>query len=69
MYIRIKFVKSEELALYVAELGLSTGYVIIPIDWKKLNFKFHLKKHVYQAYNLIRHNPQSLMRKYYMGKK
>ena len=65
----MKFVKSKALALYVAELGLSTGYVRIPIDWKKQDLKLHLKKHVYQAYNQIRHNSQLLMRKYYMDKK
>ena len=35
LYTRMKFVKSEELALYVAELGFNTGYVKIPIDWKE----------------------------------
>ena len=70
MYTRMKFVKSKEFALYVAELGLtSTGYVRIPIDWKQRNFKLHLKRHVYREYNQIRHNSQSLMRKYCMGKK
>ena len=53
MYTRMKFVKSKELVLYMAGLGLSTGYVRIPIDWKKQNFKLHLKKRVYQAYNQI----------------
>ena len=51
MYTRMKFVKSEQLALNVAELGLDTGYVKIPIDWKKRNFKLHLKLHIYQTYN------------------
>ena len=69
MYTRMKFVKSKQLALYMAELELDTGYVKIPIGWKERNFKLHLKKHVYRAYNQIRHNPQLLMRKYYMGKK
>ena len=47
MYTRLKFVQSEQLALYVAELGLDTGCVKIPIDWKERNFKLHLKKHIY----------------------
>ena len=69
MYTRMKVVKSEQWALYVAELGLNTGYVKIPIDWKEQNFKLHLKKQVYGAYNKIQHYSQSLTRKYYMGKK
>ena len=69
MYTIMKIVKSKQLALYVAELGLNIDCVKIPIDWKKQNFKLHLKKHVYRAYNQIRHNSQLLMRKYYMGKK
>ena len=63
MYTRMKFVKSKKVALHLAELALDAGYVKIPIDWKEQNFKLHLKKHVYQAYNQIRHNSQSLMRK------
>ena len=62
-YTRVKFVRSKQLALYVAELGLDTGYVKIPIDWKERNFEFHLKKHVYRAYNQMQRNSQSLMRK------
>ena len=53
MYMRMKLVKSEELALYMAELGLKTNYVRIPIDWNKQNFKLHLNKHVYQTYSQI----------------
>ena len=35
MFTRMKFVNSEELALYMAELGLDTGCVKLPIDWKE----------------------------------
>ena len=56
MYTRMKFVKSKQLALGVTELGLDIGYMEIPIDWKEQHFKLHLKKHIYQAYNQIRHN-------------
>ena len=69
MYTRMKFVKIKKLTLYVAELGLDTGHVKIPIDWKEPNSKLHLKKHVYQVYSQIQQNLQSLTRKYYMGKK
>ena len=65
----MNFAKSEQLEFYVAELGLSISYVKIPIDWKKQNFKFHLKEHIYQAYSQIQHNLELLTRKYYMGKK
>ena len=51
MYARMKFVNSEQLSLDLAELGLNTGYVKFPIDWKERNFKLHLKKQVYRAYN------------------
>ena len=49
MYTMMKFLESEQLVLYMAELGLNTGYVKIPIDWKEQNFKLHLKKHAYRA--------------------
>ena len=68
-YRSIKFIRNDQMADRITEIAMMNGYVELPIGWTETEFKRHMKKHIYRAYSQIRHNSQSLMRKYYMGKK
>ena len=67
-YRSIKFIRNNQMADQITDIVMINGYVELPIGWTQTEFKRHMKKHIYRAYSQIRHNSQSLMIKYYMGK-
>ena len=67
-YTKVKFLRNDKMADQITQLAMKNKYVQLPIGWIQTEFKIHMKKHIYRAYSQIRHNSQSLMRKYYMGK-
>jgi hypothetical protein len=69
VYPQLKFVKSDVMAANIAWAAVTSGEVVVPAGWTKKEFTEHMNVHVYQAFNNIRHNTQTQIRKRYIGKK
>lgn len=68
LYASAKFVTKDEDVKRIIQLATIEGYVQVPIGWTPQEFREHMKIHTNRAYSQIRHNSQSLARRYYMGK-
>jgi hypothetical protein len=69
LYSLVKFIKDDEWANGITQLAVDKNFVQVPIGWTLKDFRDHMKPYIYRSYSQIRHNSQSLARRYFMGKK
>jgi len=68
LYSNHKFIRGDAWANGLTRLAVKENYVSLPLGWTSLDFSQHMLPHIYKCYGGIRHNSQSLARKYFMGK-
>jgi hypothetical protein len=70
LYSLAKFIKDDKWAHGITQLMVDKNFVQVPpIGWTNEDIRDHMKPHIYRSYSQIRHNSQSLARRYFMGKK